>query len=470
MAAPNIIFICVDDLGWGDLACYGNLHVKTPHLDRLADEGLLLEQFYVNAPLCSPSRVGAFCGRFPACEGIHYWMHPPHNAAYGMPDYLDPRRPNLATTLRAAGHRTAHFGKWHMGEHPDAPIAAYGFDEVDIVWQGIGPNPGIPANDHRGTELLVDRSIRFIEDCRVQSRPFFINLWPRDVHAALNPGAEALARYRHLMSQGQFTTAMQIYYAAIDEMDRQIGRLVAYIDGIPGLAEDTLICFTSDNGPEDPYIPHASHHCVGLAGPFRGRKRSLYEGGVRLPFIARWRGHIPAGTVDRTSVVSAVDLLPTIAALADQTVPDDLDGEDCSGLFSRGTPHRRQRALYWEWRFDGVGQCNNRSPMLAVRDGNWKLLCNPDGSRCELYDIVRQPMELHSVADRHPDVVARLRDQVVAWQKTLPPGPATDRPGSDAYPGYPENAGRGPHMHPDRYRTLTAAVRVSVGALDVAHD
>ena len=469
---PNIIFVFVDDLGWGDLACYGNLFCQTPNLDRMADNGILFEQFYVNAPLCSPSRAAVLTGRFPARSGIHYWMDPGHNRLYGMPDFLDLEAATIPRLLQQGGYRTAHFGKWHVGENPQAPVAAYGFDEVDYVWQGVGPNPGVPADDPHGTERLVDRTIRFMHDCLADGAPFYVNLWPRDVHAALRPTEESLARYAHLMSGGTYRTAMQIYYAAVTEMDIQLGRLLSAIDAIPGLARNTLVIFSSDNGPEDIYIAHAGHHAAGLPGPFRGRKRSLYEGGIRMPFIARWPDRIAPGVVDRSSVIGAVDLLPTFCALAGIGLPPDFtpDGEDVSRTLLFDEPHVRKKSLCWEWRFDGVGPCINRSPMLAIRSGPWKLLLNPDGSRIELYDIPRQPMELHSQADRHPAIVRNLTDEVLQWQASLPKGPASDRPGSDQYPGNPENAGRGPRMDLESYGRIMQPIRVRVTQEDALKD
>lgn len=475
---PNIIFIFVDDLGWGDLQCYGNLFVKSPHLNRMAEEGTLFEQFYVGAPLCSPSRAGVITGQCPARHGIHYWMAParwrtpPHNESFGMPEYLDPAVVCLPRLMQQGGYRTAHFGKWHIGEEEPAPVVAYGYDETDYIWQGVGPNPGVRPDDPRGTEMLVDRTIDFAGRCHEEGRPFFVNLWPRDVHAALKPSQESLDRYKHLMSEGKFHTAMQIYYASITEMDLQIGRLLDWIDAAPGLAENTLVVFSSDNGPEDGYITHAAYHAAGLPGPFRGRKRSLYEGGIRMPFIVRWKGHVPAGRVDKASVLSALDLLPTFASLAGIELPEGYapDGEDVSAALRGDRAHTRGKPLFWEWRFDGVGQCLNRSPMLAIRDGSWKLLFNPDRSRMELYDIPRQPMELHSQAEKHPEIVERLAALALAWQKQLPPGPATDRPGSDEYPGYSENAQRGPRMDPADYARLMQPVRVTVTREDVLYD
>ena len=232
----------------------------------------------------------------------------------------------------------------------------------------------------------------------------------------------------------------------------------------PGLAGHMLRVFTSDNGPEDIYIKGAGHQAVGLPGPFRGRKRSLYEGGVRLPLLMRWTGHIAAGKVDRKSVVAAVDFLPTFCALAGQPLPPGYkpDGEDLSQSLLTGAVLQRSKPLFWEFRFNGVGQILNRSPMLAVRERDWKLLFNPDGSRVELYDIPRQPAELHSVADRHPDVVARLKQMELEWQAMLPPGPVSRMAGSAEYPGLPDNAGRGPVMSEEDFRKLMAPVRVTI--------
>jgi N-acetylgalactosamine-6-sulfatase len=348
-----------------------------------------------------------------------------------MPDWLDPTIPTLPRLLQTAGYETAHFGKWHIGDGPGAPeVAEYGFDECRILCQGNGPSFGIRANHPRATAMIIDETIRFLRENR--DSPVYINAWPLDVHAPLDPTEEALQRYEHLMS-GRRRTAMQIYFAVITEMDRQIGRLVEAVDEM-GLAEDTIIVFSSDNGPEDIYIPHAGYHAVGLPGPFRGRKRSLYEGGVREPFILRWKGHEPESHVDDTTVLSATDLLPSFCSLAGVTLPHgfETDGEDMSAAF-RGANQVRKKPLMWEWRFHGVGQHMNRSPMLAIRDGDWKLLLNPDRSRLELYHMIHQPYELHSAAEKHPEIVEKLAGEVLQWQSTLPPGPTIEKPGQDAY-------------------------------------
>ncbi|MEM1331801.1 MAG: sulfatase-like hydrolase/transferase, partial [Planctomycetota bacterium] len=430
---PNVIFVLADDLGWGDLGCYGHdvtspdlvdsspNRVMTPNLDRMAAEGKLFTRYYVNAPMCSPARAGLMTGVHPSRQGIHFWQNEAgsrHNQHFGLADYVDPSLPNLANTLRGAGYATAHFGKWHIGFGEGAPaVADYGFDEVKVLTQGNGPSYGIRANHPRGTEYLIDDTIDFIS--RHRDRPFFANVWLRDVHAALDPSPESLARYRHLMSEGKFVTAMQVYFAAITEMDLQIGRLLDAVDQL-GLGEDTIVMFSSDNGPEDIYIPHAGHHAVGLPGPFRGRKRSLYDGGVRVPFILRWKGHTPIGQVDDQTVLCGTDLLPTLARLAGAQMPGGLDGEDMSDAFV-GTGRRRETDLFWEWRYEGVGQQLNRSPGLAVLSGEWKLLFAPDRQVFELYHLrERDDCELHSQHEVYPDVVEALAESALAWRETLP--------------------------------------------------
>ncbi len=444
----NIIFILADDLGWGDLGCYGHdasnldtvncppCRVQTPNIDRLAHEGKLFTRYYVNAPMCSPARAGIMTGVHPARQGVHFWQSEAgsqHNRHFGLADYMDPTRPNLASILQANGYATAHFGKWHIGFGPGAPeVSAYGFDEVRILAQGNGPQYGIPPSDPHGTERIIDDSIDFVR--RNRGRHFFVNVWLRDVHAALNPTAESLARYTHLMSEGKYHTAMQIYFAVVTEMDRQVGRLIDEVDRL-GLGEETILIFSSDNGPEDIYMPHAGHHAAGLPGPFRGRKRSLYDGGVRVPFVLRWKGHTPEGIVDRDTVLAGSDLLPTFAALTGSCIPDGtcLDGEDMSAAFT-GAFQRRTTDLFWEWRYTGIGQQFNRSPMLAVARDDWKLLFNPDRSKVELYDTTGlEDCELHSCHAQHPELVEDLIAAALAWQETLPADAVPRNTGKDRY-------------------------------------
>jgi arylsulfatase A-like enzyme len=424
---PNVIFILADDLGWGDLACYGHPLIKTPNLDGLAREGTLFTQFYVCGSVCSPSRCAFFTGQYPARHKIHgHYATPEQNDARGMSQFLDPAVPNLASLLRTAGYATAHVGKWHLGSNSGGPPPdKYGFDFVGTSERGGANGPaGDPHFRAKSTELFVNESLKFIAEHK--SQPFYLQLWTLVPHATLNPTDEQMEAYTRLHPGGAkfpHRSAAEIFYASVTDLDTQIGRLIKGLDEL-GLAKNTLIVFSSDNGPEDIHIANAGHSGVGSAGPFRGRKRSLYEGGVRVPFIVRWPDHVPAGKINETSVVAGCDLLPTVCKLAGVAVPKEhsLDGEDASDVLL-GSPRKRDRPLLWNWRFRIAGEPFHHSPVLAMREGDYKLLMNPDRSRVELYDIPQDPTQLSNIAEKHPDVVDHMAEQLLAWHAKLPEGP-----------------------------------------------
>ena len=434
---PNFVFIFADDLGWGDLGCYGNRQIKTPNLDELAKKGTLFTQFYVSGSVCSPSRAAIMTSHFPARLGIHgHFSTEKQNKARAMPNWLVPKVHTVTKLLKDAGYTTGHFGKWHLGSGTGAPTPGdYGIDEHSTRTSS-GPQiegTNDPYFRARSTTKIVDKTIQFIESNR--DKPFYVNVWTLVPHATLHPTDEQMKPYRQYAPRGvPYKGAKQIYYASVTDLDRQIGRLVKKIDEL-GLSVNTFIAFSSDNGPEDFDIRNAVHSGIGDTGPFRGRKRSIYEGGIRMPFIVRWPGHVPAGRVDDTSIVAGVDWLPTVCSLAGVKLPGNLkpDGEDMSAALL-GKPKQRTRALMWEWRFRVFGDMAHKCPMLAIREGKWKLLMNPDRSRIELYDIPKGPTELDNVADQHPDIVRKLSERLLKWQKTLPAGPIDKEAGSNAYP------------------------------------
>lgn len=433
---PNILFILADDLGWGDLSCYGNQFLKTPNLDRLAQEGTLITNFYVNASVCSPSRCAFFTGQYPARHSIHgHYATPEQNTARGMSQWLEPGVPNVAKLLKSAGYRTAHVGKWHLGNNSGGPpTSEYGFDFVGSGEKG-GANveKDDPYYRARSNKLFVDETLKFIRE--QPDQPFYAQLWTLVPHATLNPTPEQMAPFEKFGPQGlDHKGARTIYYASVADLDRQIGRLLQELERM-GLAKNTLVLFSSDNGPEDLFIRNAGHSGVGSTGPFRGRKRSLYEGGIRVPCLVRWPGHVPAGRIDDESVVAAVDFLPSVCRLTGVAVPEEhaLDGEDMSDVLL-GAARPRRTPLMWEWRFRIAGHVSNISPQLAIRDGDWKLLLNPDDSRIELFDLPRDRMQFQNVAAEHPDVVERLKTRVLAWRQTLPEGPVEPAAGRDDYP------------------------------------
>jgi len=447
---PNILFILADDLGWGDPSCYGNTKWKTPALDRLAREGTLFTQYYQGGSVCSPSRCTLMTGRWPAEFRIHgHYATPEQNRRRDMSNFLDPAAATLPRLLKQAGYATAHVGKWHLGRPPGAPdgLAVYGFDEAHWVdarsdMAGEDVNLWGITNRPRASRVLVEAAMEVLERAKAApEKPFFCQLWLNDPHAPLAPSVEQCRPFRRNEPAG-FTSPFEVYGATVHEMDRQIGRLLDKLDQL-GLAQDTLVIFSSDNGPEDIEISNATWSGIGNAGPLRGRKRSLYEGGIRVPFLVRWPRAVPAGKVNDHSIISGADLLPTLCELAGATVPETvkatLRGQSVAAAWRGDQAFQRTRALTWEWRFRIFNHPWNRSPMLAIRDGQWKLLLNSDRSRVELYDIAADPSEQNNLASQQADVVARLSEKVLAWQKTLPPGMADPSAGKNDYP-WPGNS------------------------------
>jgi N-acetylgalactosamine-6-sulfatase len=419
---PNVIFLFADDWGWGDLSSHGHKQFKTPNLDKFAAQGTEFTQFTVAAGVCSPSRAGVMTGHYPARYSIHqHFANPTINKGFGMPDWLDPTGVMLPRLFQEAGYKTAHYGKWHLTNSgcDDAPWpAAYGYDDSG-VFNGYGP--GIPASD----ATTYDKTIEFMTTHKEE--PFFINVWMHEPHTPHFPKEQFLKEFEHLDEQHQ------VYAAIIAEADYGVGRVLQALDDL-GLAENTLVVFTSDNGPErtgkrnprDRFSDKGdsilfTYYSVGSSGGLRARKRSLYEGGVRVPFFVRWPGKVPVGKKNDTTVISAVDLLPTFCKAAGIDLPDDYqpDGEDMLDAFL-GKEVARTRPLFWEWQGSRAG---DDWPRLAIRAGDWKLVMNLDGSRQELYNIPQDRAEQSNVAAEYPEVVQKLSIAVLKWKETLPAAP-----------------------------------------------
>ena len=411
---PHIVFILADDLGLGDLGCYGGRQAPTPRLDQLAREGTRFMQYYSASPVCSPSRTGLLTGMFPARWSItNYLQTRKGNRASEQADFLSLQAPSLARQLNAAGYATGHFGKWHLGggrDVDDAPkFAAYGFDENASTWESPEPHPDLeapPAKVKRWerTAFFVDKTLDFLK--RHKDQPCFVQLWPDDVHTPWVPGGQA--------KRGD---TAENFHPVLREMDRQLGRL---FDGLRdlGIEDNTLIVFASDNGAMPTFQGARS---AGL----RGAKWSLYEGGIRMPFIVRWPGHVPAGKTDESTVVAAVDLFPSLCAIAGAIPPKEvaLDGEDLSAAWL-GREMLRKRPLFWEYGRNPTAFLypggRDRSPNVAMRDGPWKLLLNADGSGPELYDLASDRTEQHNLAAEKPALAKRLTEAALQWRGSLP--------------------------------------------------
>jgi uncharacterized sulfatase len=434
---PNVLFVLIDDMGYADLTCYGNPRVHTDHIDRLAAEGIRFTKFYVSSPICSPSRTALLTGQYPARWRItSYLASRAENNKRRMAQWLDPKAPTFARQLKAAGYATGHFGKWHMGGQRDvgeAPmITEYGFDKTLTTFEGLGDRvlplldayDGKPAKKYalgsdklgRGnitwmerskvTSAFVQAAIAFMRDASQAGKPFYVNVWPDDVHSPFFPP-------KALRGDG---TKKELYLGVVQATDDQLAPLFDFVRNDPKLRDNTLIVVASDNGPE----PGA-----GSAGPFRGHKGNLYEGGIREPLIVWGPGLIAksaVGTTNDTTVIAGVDFLPSVLALAGAKPQADelLDGQDLSPALLGREQAARSKPLFWLRPPDRPGPANDRFPDLAARDGDFKLLINEDGGKPQLYDVVKDPGESTNLAAQKPDVVERLKKMVLDWRKSLP--------------------------------------------------
>ncbi len=445
-AKPNVIVVLIDDMGWADLSCFGNREARTPRIDALAAEGIVFEQFYVNAPICSPSRVAISTGTYPQRWRItSYLAHRQQNEARGMAQWLDPKAPMLARALNKAGYATGHFGKWHMGGQRDVadapPIADYGFDQSLTNFEGLGPKL-LPLTKHPNGQVgriwadaerlggpvtwmqrseitggYVDAAIEFIARARKDGKPFFINLWPDDVHSPFWPPVDR-------WGDG---SKRRLYLSVLENMDAQLGRLFEHINNDRQLRDNTLVILCSDNGPESG---------AGRAGPLRGGKGQLYEGGIRSPLVVWGPGLLApsaAGKRDKESVLAAIDLAPSLLRLTGARWPGAIpcDGEEMLDSLLGKARRSRSKPIFFSRPPDRKQIDGATMPDLAVRQGRWKLLCDYDGSRRELYDLSSDPGEAHNLADAQPDVAAELADGLLAWHRSMP-GAVTPPAESDA--------------------------------------
>lgn len=429
---PNVIILFIDDMGYGDLTSYGNTQVQTKNMDAFAKQGTRFTQFYSNAPVCSPSRAAMLTGQYPARHNMYtYLAERKANANNRMPDFLPPTVPTLAKMLQANGYATAHFGKWHLGggrDVGDAPLLTeYGFDKSFTSFEGLGDRTLrlddnlnrqseklgrgnlVVAPQHKQTEIYVDSVLTFVKNTK---KPFFINLWFNDVHDPYNPMEGTDDKYKNVTANED----QQKFLATLKALDDQIGRLLSELKKMDKLT-NTIILLTSDNGPTDwprYYKDGGEPPCS--AGDLRGRKWSLYEGGIREPFIAVWPGKIPAGKVDN-SVMSMVDLVPTVAALTKTKKSADYisDGRDQSA-FLLGKKKATIKDIYWYYNNNPLpGKKDNISPTLAIRSGKWKLLMERDGTNKQLYNLQADHRETTNRIKDEKKVTEQLTAKLKSW-------------------------------------------------------
>ncbi|QGJ70311.1 N-acetylgalactosamine-6-sulfate sulfatase [Planctomycetales bacterium 10988] len=430
---PNLLFIFADDWGWGDLSCHGHPYVKTPNIDRLAAEGTDFYRFTVASGVCSPSRTAMMTGHFPARYNIDgHFASVTSNAKRNMPDWLSPQAPLLPRFLQQAGYRTAHYGKWHLSNNmiPDSPLPSeYGYDEYGAFNCAGQQMPYFEDAQH---------AIAFMKKSHRQQKPFFMNLWIHEPHTPFHTLPKYRWRFRELKDERD-----NIYASVLSHADDRIGEVLNALDDLE-IADNTLVIFTSDNGPARSASPaelELKHDTAtgagygiaaarGITAGRKGYKAALFEGGIGVPFLARWPGKIAAGKVDETSLISAVDLLPTFCELAGASLPDDYqpDGVSQVNTLQGEKTSKRSKPLFWK--MQSAWPIRKSKPYhwvsYAIVQKSWKLLVNHDASYCELYDLVADPYEKTDLSAGNPDLVAKLQDQLEEWKATLPKHPSGD--------------------------------------------
>ena len=418
---PNILLIVVDDLGYGDLGCYGQQQIQTPSIDRLAAEGLLFTQFYAGSTVCAPSRCSLMTG-----------LHTGHCRIRGnAKQNLEPDDVTLAEVMKGAGYRTALVGKWGIGhEGSDGVPTRQGFDsffgyldqthahnyypsfllrnEERVPLPNVVPNEGKVgqgmASEKKAYshDLFVEEALSFLEQKREQ--PFFLYLALTIPHANNEAGKAGM----EVPELGEFAARdwpepEKGFAAMLTRLDRDVGRIRAKLDQL-GIAQETLVLFSSDNGPHS----EGGHRAETFDsnGPLSGKKRDLLEGGIRVPTIARWPGQIAPGS--RTDHQAAFwDVMPTFAELggADAVLPEEIDGITfLPTLLGNQEAQAQHEELYWAFYERGSGR--------ALRRGQWKLIEQPLHSPLRLYDVASDPGEEHDLATEHPDLVLELAERM----------------------------------------------------------
>lgn len=419
----NFVLIVVDDLGWADLSCQGSEFYETPHIDRLAKEGIRFTNGYAACPVCSPSRAAIMTGKYPARTGVTNYLpgrHPlPYSRMIGpmCKQYLDTAEVTLAEALKTAGYRTAHIGKWHLGPREYWP-EAQGFD-INIggtnsgmprsffwpEWKGNPPIEGKRDGEYL-TDRLTDEAIDFVRASG--DRPFFLYLSHYAVHVPIEAKAEKVQRYRAKVRTGSAQND-PVYAAMIESLDEGVGRLLNTLEE-QKLMERTVIVFTSDNGGLS--APEWKGRPVTSNAPLREGKGHVYEGGIRVPFLVRWPGISPRS--DQTPVCG-IDIYPTFCRTAGVN-PGRVDGLNLEPLICRRQALPR-RDLYWHYPHysNQLGK-----PAGAIRQGAFKLLEFYEDGKLELYNLDQDPGETNNLASAMPVKARELYAKLLRWRQSIP--------------------------------------------------
>ena len=412
-ATPNVVVFLTDDLGWGDLGCYGHPRIQTPHLDAFAQEGLRLTQCYAACSVCSPSRSAILTGRTPYRNGVWRWI--PEGSQY----HLRTSEITIATLLKDRGYATCHAGKWHLNgkfnSNQQPQPDDHGFDHWLATQNNAAPHHVNPKNYVRNGEpagvlegassvIAVTEAIDWLEGRADDERPFYINLWTHEPHLPIESLPKFMEPYADLDDED-----LRQHHGNITQLDHAFGLLMQALDDA-GYRDDTIVFFTSDNGPEGDGLRRRTR---GSTGGLRGRKRHTHEGGIRVPGLIRWPGHVTAATESAEPVIGS-DIFTTLCDIVDIPLPSDrtIDGASLLPLF-KGQPVERSEPLYWR---------NHLAPeqyRVALRVGDWKIIGSNDLTSFELYNIAEDWQEMSDLSEKYPDRFEELKARLIAYDKSV---------------------------------------------------
>lgn len=403
---PNIVIVLADDLGWGDLGCYGHPLIKTPNLDKLATQGLRLTQCYSGGAVCSPSRSAILTGRTPYRNGVFTWI------PEGREIHLRTSEITIATLLKQSGYDTCHVGKWHLNSHFNQPTQPQPNDHGYQWWlatqNNAAPSHAFPENfvrngtpigkvDAYSAQFVAQEAITWLKEHRDPNKPFLLSMWTHEPHYPIKSAPEFKKDYAHLTDEVQVE-----HHANVTQLDDAVGRLLRALDELK-LSDNTLVVFTSDNGPEGDGIKSPGR---GSTGGLRGRKRSVYEGGIRVPGIVRWPSKTKPGSMSASPVIGS-DIFATICAATGLTPPQDrvIDGGSFVPVFDGGVV-TRTRPLYW--------RCPIASEKLktAMRIGDWKIVADEALTQFELYNLANDPHEEKELSVTEPAKFAEMQESL----------------------------------------------------------
>ncbi len=461
---PNIVVFLADDLGYGDLGCYGNPIIKTPNIDKLAEEGVRMTDCHSGGTVCSPSRAALLTGRNPYRTGFFY--------IHGKDTYLKKEEVTIAEILHDQGYETSFWGKWHLStlekdrmDHPGP--SEQGFD----YWMGTtlnafgGPKNykkfirnGVPVGDVDGwyCDVIVDDAREWLKSKRNKEKPFFMYVCSHEPHTPIAPPDEYSEKYDNeevdaleksiqyggvARPEKDISANKKKYYGTVNQLDDAFGRLMTTLEEL-GLKDNTLVLFTSDNGPEAPVTVEESlgtwddpirDDCFGTPGVYRGMKRFPYEGGHRVPGIVSWPAVIPQGT-ESAVLFNGTDILPTLCNLVGATVPANrhIDGADAFNAFLNKEVERKTSAI---WFYPNHEDTYFRMPQVSMRKGPYTLIgwlpAKPDSmnlnqwiasfnpEKFELYDLTLDPSQMNDVSEEKPQVVASMQEEMIALWKEM---------------------------------------------------